>query len=187
MDEITLSSNWLDYVSVPGISLFLFATALTALYELKNWRSFLVITLAIFLSLLVTSFINLGELYQLAENQSALICIGIAFLVSLLALVLKGRVGKIWIIAAVALGMAYGLNEKILKKPFYEQVSVWTDGPLLVLKLTAGFAFTYLALQILSWLIRTAFTITDRDRLLVVSGGVLGASAILFYQLVSSF
>ncbi len=187
MDEITLSSNWSDYVSVPGISLFLLAVALTALYELKNWRSFLTISLSVLASLLVTVFLNLGDVYSMSEQQSGLICIGIVFFVALLAVVLKGRQTKLWPVLAACVATFYGLNGKILKKAFYEQVNLWQDAPLLILKVTAGFMLAYLVLQLLNWLIKTAFTIADRDRLLVVSGGVMGATAILFYQLVSSF
>lgn len=187
MEELNLSSNWLDYVSAPGLSLFLFAAVLTVLIELKQWRSFLGILLPLLVALVVTVFLNLGGVYSITEQQSAILSTTLVFSVSVLALVLKGKTGRLWLVFTLAIGAVYGLNRALLKKSFFEQVSLWQDAPLLVVKVMAGFIVSYLLLHVLTWLVKTAFSIADRDRRLVVCGGVMGATAVLVYQLASSF
>lgn len=180
--------SWMDVVALPGISLFLFALCLTAVFDLKSWRKIFGLSLVMLLALTVSIMSSVGDVFTITEKQSALYSIVIVLFSAILSMALHAKpIGKLWMVLAAVFGVVYGLNEKILNKPFYQATTVWKDGPMLILKVTAGFVLTFFILQLLIWLVQTAFTVKDRDRQLVVSGGAIGAACVLLYQLLTSY
>ena len=178
--EINLQQGFDKYLAIPNAELLFFALAICAIYSFKEWKMLLLSSAFFFGGLILGIVTSMSKIFSVSLQDSILMAAVISLLAAAINLTKKGPVGfkKFRYLLSVLIGLAYTLNQSLLKPNFFQTRSVWSDTPLIVLKIFAGFLLALFVIQFVSWLFLTAFSIAKRDWTLVISGSVIGMSAL---------
>jgi hypothetical protein len=167
-----------------GYDHMVFLIALCVNYSFRDWKKVL----------FVISFFTIGHTITLGLAATGIVSLHpptVEFLIALTILLTgignltkRGQqsVGKFRYWLGGVFGLIHGLGFSGYYSMIAEGANPWVSLPAFTLGIELGQVIVVIAYMILAQLILTAFTISKRDWMLVISGGVIGIAVVMMLE-----
>lgn len=167
-----------------GYDHMVFLLALASTYMFKDWRNLLLVVTVFTLGHTLTLILSAFGFVKVDGDWVEFLIAATIFLTGLSSLTKVGQNPKSklkpWL--AGIFGLIHGFGFSRYYGMIAEATNPWVSLTSFTLGIELGQLIIVIAILILTWLLENAFTISKRDRNLVVSGSVLGISAIMLTE-----
>ncbi len=166
--------NW------PNFTLLLFILAVAVVATFKDWKALLYISLLFTLGVVLGYLASLSEVYKLPADVLNDAHLAILLLFAIFNLTSPGKTiraaFRYYLAVLLGLTAGYALKNATFSSMFSN--TKWTDFASFTVGIEVAIILGFLGVLLLSWLFANAFKIPKKDFSLILSGAVMGVSAL---------